>query len=120
MTRLVQLELVCKTDGVALPEPPNLATTAIAEAILMRVSAKQVPHLHRGVPKHLKLITSSNFWPFMLIPALMLFVLLVIISLFSMLTSIISAVALSVYESVGEVLKFTIAAAHKVDVVGKS
>ena len=95
MTRLVQLELVCKTDGVALPEPPNLATTAIAEAILMRVSAKQVPHLHRGVPKHLKLITSSNFWPLMLISALMLLVLLVMTLLFSVLTSILYAVAQS-------------------------
>ena len=102
MTRLVQLELVCKTDGVALPEPPNLATTAIAEAILMRVSAKQVPHLHRGVPKHLKLITSSNFWPFMPIFALMLFLQLVMILFFSVLTtSVTYAIALSTSLLVG-------------------
>ena len=36
-----------------------------------------------------------------------------------MLTSIQFAV-FSVYESVGEVLKFTIAAAHKIDIVGES
>ena len=42
---------------------------------------------------------------------------LVTILLFSVLTSIPYAVAVS-YESVGEVLKFTTAAAHKIDVVG--
>ena len=47
----------------------------------------------------------------MLISALMLFVLLVMILLFY---------RGSVYESVGEILKFTIAAANKIDVVGKS
>ena len=34
--RLVQLELVCEADGVA---PPDLFNLAIAEAILMRISA---------------------------------------------------------------------------------
>ena len=53
----------------------------------------------------------------MLISTLM-FMLLIVILLFSVLTSIPYAVAL--FESVGEVLKFTIAAAHKIDVVGKS
>ena len=47
-----------------------------------------------------------------------MFMLLIVILLFSVLTSIPYAVAL--FESVGEVLKFTIAAAHKTDVVGKS
>ena len=47
----------------------------------------------------------------------MLSVLLVMILLFSVLTSIPYAVALS--ESVGEVLKFTIAAAHKINVISK-
>ena len=102
MTRLVQLELVCKTDGVALPEPPNLATTAIAEAILTQVSAKQVPHLHRVVPKHLKLITFSNIWPFMQISAMTLFLLLVMILFFSVLTtSVTYAIALSTSLLVG-------------------
>ena len=41
------------------------------------------------------MVTSSNFWPFMLISALMLFVLFVMILLFSVLTSIPCAVALS-------------------------
>ena len=50
----------------------------------------------------------------MLISALMLFVLLVMIFLFSVVTSIPYAVALSA--SVGGVLKFTIAAAHKINV----
>ena len=31
--------------------------------------------MHRVAPRYLKLVTSSNFWPFMLISALMLFVL---------------------------------------------
>ena len=40
--------------------------------------------MHRVVPRYLKLVTSSNFWPFMLIYALM-FVLLVKFLLFSVL-----------------------------------
>ena len=66
----------------------SLAIAAIAEAILMRTSAEQVPSLHRAAPRYLKLITSSNFSSFMLIPALMLFVLSVMILLFSVLTFI--------------------------------
>ena len=61
----------------------------------MRTSAAQVPFWHRVAPRYLKLVTSSNFWPFLLIPALTLFVLLVTTSLFSVLTSIPYAVALS-------------------------
>ena len=72
----------------------SLAIAAIAESILMRTSAEQMPSLHRAAQKYLKLVTSSNFWPFMLISALMLFVLLVVILLFSVLTSIPNAVAL--------------------------
>ena len=49
-----------------------LVIAAIAEAILMRPSVGQVPCLHRAAPRHLKLVTFSNFWPFMLIFALML------------------------------------------------
>ena len=54
----------------------------------MRMSAKLVPSLHKVASNYLKLVTSSNFWPFMLIRALMLFLLLVMILLFSVLTSI--------------------------------
>ena len=57
----------------------SLAIAAIAEAILMRTSAEQAPSLHSVTSRYLKLVTSSNFWPFMLISALMLFVLLVMI-----------------------------------------
>ena len=62
----------------------------------MQISTEQVPFLHRVAPRYLKLVTSSNFWPFMLIFALMLFMLLVMILLFSVLTSIPYAIALSV------------------------
>ena len=52
--------------------------------------------LYRVAPKYLKLVTSSNFGTFMLISALLLFVLLVMILLFfSVLTSFPYAVALS-------------------------
>ena len=70
----------------------GLAITAIAEANLMHTSAEQVPSLHRVAPRYLKLVMSSNFWSFMLIFALMLFKLLVIILLFSVLTSILNAI----------------------------
>ena len=49
----------------------SLATAAIAEAILMQTSTEQVPSLHRVAPRYLKLVTSSKFWSFMLISALM-------------------------------------------------
>ena len=45
----------------------SLAIAAIAEAILMRTSAEQVPFLHKVAPRYLKLVTSSNLWPVMLI-----------------------------------------------------
>ena len=73
----------------------SLAIAVIAEAILIRTSVEQVPYLYRVAPRYLKLVTSSNFWPFMLISALTLFVLLVFLFLFSVLTSISHAVALS-------------------------
>ena len=53
----------------------SLATADIAQAILMWTSAEHVPSLHRVGLRYLKLVTSSNFWPFMLISALKLFVL---------------------------------------------
>ena len=85
----------------------------------MRTSAEQVPFLHKVAPRYLKLVTSSNFWPFTLISALLLFVLLIMTLLFSVLTSI-PYVFCSVYQSVGGVVKFTTAAACSIDVVGKS
>ena len=59
----------------------SLASAASAEAILMPTSAQQVPSLHRVAPTYLKLVISSKFWPFMLISALMLFVVSVMILL---------------------------------------
>ena len=73
----------------------NLAVAAIAtQTILMWISAEQEPFLHRVAPRELKLVTSSNFWPFML-SALTLFVLSVMFVLFSVLISTPFAVALS-------------------------
>ena len=43
----------------------SLTIAAIAEAILMRISAEQVPSLHRVSSRYLKLVTSFDFWPFM-------------------------------------------------------
>ena len=65
----------------------------------MQTSAEQVPSLYRVGPRYFKLVTSSNFWPFMPISALMLFVLLVMILLFSVLTSIPYAVSLPIARS---------------------
>ena len=55
----------------------SLAIAAITEAILVRISAEQVPSLHMVAPRNLKVVKSSNFWPFMLISALMLFLSLI-------------------------------------------
>ena len=38
----------------------SLAIAAITEAILMWISAEQVPSLHKVAPKYLTLITSSD------------------------------------------------------------
>ena len=77
----------------------------------MRTSTEHVPSLHRVAPRYLKLVTSSNYWPFKLISALMLYVLLVMIALFC--DAFYSICPCSVYESVGGVLKFTTAAARR-------
>ena len=61
---------------------------AIAEAILMGTFADQVPFSHSVAPRYWKLVISSNFWPFIVISALALLVLLVMILLFSVLASI--------------------------------
>ena len=50
----MELELACKADGVAPPDPVCLAIATIAEAILIRTSAEQVPSLHRVAPCYLK------------------------------------------------------------------
>ena len=60
----------------------------------MWIPAEQVLSSHRVAPKHLKLVTSSNFCQFMLISALM-FVLLVMTLIYSVLTSVPYALALS-------------------------
>ena len=72
-----------------------LFNLAIAEAILIRISAEQVSSLHRAAPKYLKLITFCSFCLLMLVSALMLFVLLVMILFYSVLVSIPYALALS-------------------------
>ena len=95
MTRdLESLNLLAKLMVLHHPIPFSLAIAAIAEAIPMRTSDEQVPTLHRAALRYMKLGTSSNCWPFMLLSALMLFMLLVMIFLFSVLTSIPYAVAL--------------------------
>ena len=66
----------------------SLAIAAIVEAILMRISAEQMPSFQWAAPMHLTPVNFSHFWPFMLTSAMMLHVLLVMILLFSMLTSI--------------------------------
>ena len=48
----------------------SLAIAAIAGAILMRTSAERMPSLRRVAHGYLELVTSSDFWPFMLISAL--------------------------------------------------
>ena len=45
----------------------TLAIAAVSEAILMRISAEQVPSSQRAAPRHLKLAVSFNLWPFVLV-----------------------------------------------------
>ena len=49
--RFVDLELACKADGVASPILLSLTIVIIAEAILMRTSAEQVPSLLKVAPR---------------------------------------------------------------------
>ena len=82
MTRdLYSLNLLVKLIVLQRQIMFSLAIAVITEAILPRTSAEQVPSLHRVAPRYLNLVTSSRFWPFMLISAVMLFVLLVMILL---------------------------------------
>ena len=83
----------------------------------MRSSAEQVPSLHRDALRYLKLVTSANWnWSplLILISALMLFVLLVMILLFSVLTFFPYVVALSMTMLV----RSWRAAAHRIDAFG--
>ena len=98
----------------------NLAIAAITEAILIRTSTEQVPSLHRVARRYLKLVTSANFWTFMPIIICTNVVCSVGHDLALFCADFHSICCCSVYESVGEVLKFTIAAAHKIDVVSDS
>ena len=98
----------------------TLFNLAIVQAILMWISVEWVPALHRVASRDLKQVTFSNFWPFMLIPALMLFVLLIMILIFFVCADYHSTCRRCVYVSVVEVLKFTIAVAHKISIVGAS
>ena len=84
-----------------------LLSLAIAEAILMRTSAEQVPSLHRVPPRYFKLVTPSNFWPFMLL--ISTHVVCAVSHDFALFCADSHSICrCSVYESVGEVLKFTI------------
>ena len=83
MTRELQsLNLLAKLMVLNRQILFSLAIAAVAEAILMRTSAEQVPSLHMVAARYLKLATSSAFLPLMLIRALMLFVLSVMFALF--------------------------------------
>ena len=82
MTNLHNLNLLAKLMVLHRQMLFTMAVVAIAEAILLRISAEHVPSLHRVPPRYLKLVTSSNFCLFMLLYALMLFMLSVMILLF--------------------------------------
>ena len=56
--RLIQFNLLAK---LMVLHHQILFSLAIAEAILIWTSTKQVPPLHRVAPRYLKLVTSSNF-----------------------------------------------------------
>ena len=81
----------------------SLTIAAIVEVILMWTSAEQVPSLHRVAPRYLKLVTSSNFWPFMLIGTNVVCAVGHDLALFC--ADIHSICRCFVYESIGEVLK---------------
>ena len=61
---LFNLNLLAKLMVLLCQTLFNLAIAAVSEAILMRIFTEQVPSLHRIAPRHLKLVTSSDFWPF--------------------------------------------------------
>ena len=90
----------------------SLAIAAIAEAILMRTFAERMPFMRGVSPRYLKVVTSSNFWPSILISALMLFMLLVMMLLLSVLTSILCAIALSTSLVVGSLEKASLTVSY--------
>ncbi|KAH3860041.1 hypothetical protein DPMN_022934 [Dreissena polymorpha] len=73
----------------------SVAVAAVAMVFLIQTSAVLVPALERNSPKNVKLVTSASFSPFMVMSALVLFVLYTMIFDFSRLTSIQFAPALS-------------------------
>ena len=89
----------------------NLAVAAVAEAILVPITSGRMSFLYRVASKYLELVTSSNFWPFMLIictdvaRAVGRDLALFCADFHSIRTR-------SFYESFSKVLNFTIAAAY--------
>ena len=73
----------CKKRFLWTHKEVDLAPHPVVGLVQPTICAEQVPSLHRGASRYLKLVTSSNFWPFILIFALMSFVLVVMILLFS-------------------------------------
>ena len=92
---IVELELACRGDGVAQPDPIQ---SGYCCHCLGNPDADLCPAgaiLAQGSSQLLEAGPCSNCWPFELTSALMLFILLVTILLFSVLTFIPYAVALS-------------------------
>ena len=85
---------------------------------MVRTSAEQVPSLHRVAPRYLELVTSSCLAVHANISTDVVGAVSHDLVLFC--ADFHSTCPCSVYESVGEVLKFTNTAAFKIDVVGKS
>ena len=112
--RLLQLELVCGCWWIYSARSCLIRPLLLfAEAILVWISAEQVPSVQRVAPRYLKLRAGHT----------------------NIFTDVAHAVGhelalfcpdfhsihpFSVYESVAEVLKFVTAAAQKIDVVGES
>ena len=67
---LHNLNLIAKLMVLPCQIQFNQAIASTAKAILMRISAEQVPSLHRPAPRYFKLVSSCNIWPF-IISALM-------------------------------------------------
>ena len=61
LTLLVKLRVLLRLGLI------NLAITAIAKVTLLRISAEQLPSLHGIAHRYLKLVTSCNFWLFVLV-----------------------------------------------------
>ena len=84
---------------------------------MVRTSAEQVPSLHRVAPRYLELVTSSCL---AVHANICTDVVRAVGHDFALLSADFHSIChYSVYESVGEVLNFTTAATHTIDVVGK-